>query len=108
MYDTLGANGENWNAYGQDIFNGMVNLFGQGFTAWTTAKYGTQTLQQVQQNPNSDSSQQILMAYLMSQNQNQNQNLTQEKEKDNTMLYVLIGFGLLAVMMMGNNSNNRR
>lgn len=109
-YNTLGADGENWNAWGKDVFNGSINLFGQAFTAWANAKYGNQTLQQVQQNPNTDSSQSILrefMQWQMMQNNNRQQ-LPQQQQKDNTMLYVALGIGALALIMMMNNNDSRR
>lgn len=108
-YNTLGADGENWNAWGKDVFNGSVNLFGQAFTAWANAKYGNQTLQQVQQNPNTDSSQSILREFMQYQMmQNNQQQLPQQQEKDNTMLYVALGLGALAIFMMMNNNDSRR
>lgn len=108
-YNTLGADGENWNAWGKDVFNGSINLFGQAFTAWANAKYGNQTLQQVQQNPNTDSSQSILREFMQYQMmQNNQQQLPQQQEKDNTMLYVALGIGALALIMMMNNNDSRR
>lgn len=106
---TLGADGENWNAWGKDVFNGSVNLFGQAFTAWANAKYGNQTLQQVQQNPNTDSSQSILREFMQWQMmQNNTQQQLPQQQKDNTILYVALGIGALALFMMMNNNDSRR
>lgn len=109
-YNTLGANGENWNNWGSDVFKGGIDLTSNLFTSWMNAKYGNQALQQVQQNPNSDYSQAILQQFLLSQmSQNQQQQTPQTQEKDNTILYVALGIGALALfMMMNNTSNNRR
>lgn len=105
-YNTLGADGENWNAWGKDVYTVGMDVVKE----FIKAKYGPDTVQQVVQNPNSDYSQSLLrefMQYQMMQNNNQQQ-LPQQQEKDNTMLYVALGIGALALFMMMNNNDSRR
>lgn len=105
-YNTLGADGENWNAWGKDVYTVGMDVVKE----FIKAKYGPDTVQQVVQNPNSDYSQSLLrefMQYQMMQNNNQQQ-LPQQQQKDNTMLYVALGIGALALIMMMNNNDSRR
>lgn len=101
-YDTLGADGEIW----KQVIDGSFDAL----KVFLQAKYGPDTVQQVVQNPNSDSSQSLIREFLqwqMLQNQNQQQT-PQTQEKDNTLLYVALGLGALALIMMMNNNDSRR
>ena len=103
--NTLGADGENWNAWGKDVYTVGMDVFKE----FIKAKYGPDTVQQVVQNPNSDYSQSLLREFMQYQMmQNNQQQLPQQQEKDNTMLYVALGIGALALIMMMNNNDSRR
>lgn len=102
-YATLNGNGD-WTADNTtSIINSGTNMITEAFKAWVGAKYGTTTQQQVITNPNSDLTMQLLQLYMMSQNNKQ-----KSEEKDNTLLYVALGLGALAVFMMMNDNNSRR
>lgn len=102
-YIELGANGEKWDAYGSDLYNGGINALSTAFQAWVSAKYGSAATQQVTQNPNSDYTNQLLQLYMMQQRS------SQSSSNDKTLLYVAIGLGAaLLLMMMNDNSNKRR
>lgn len=101
IYNGLGKNGENFNTYVMPT----LDVLSQAFQSYVTARYGSATTQQVVNNPNSQQAQDMWYAYQMSLMQNQQ---TQKEEKDNTMLYVALGIGALALIMMMNNSNTRR
>lgn len=94
-YNGLGKDGEVWNAWGNDVFDGSLQLA----IAWINAKYGSSAAQQVQQNPTSDTSQQMLQMYQLA--------MSNEKQ-DNTLKYVGIGAAaLILIYMMMDNSKRR-
>lgn len=103
-YIELGANGENWDAYGKDIYNGGLSVLSSAVQAWITAKYGTTTAQQVVQNPNSDYANQLLQLYML-QMQQGNQ---QTSSNDKTLLYVALGLGAAALLMMMMDNGKKR
>lgn len=114
-YNTLGADpeaaetakdGTAWIRWGKDVYTVGMDVVKE----FIKQKYGSNTAQQVVQNPNSDSSQSLMREFLQYQmmlNNNQQQ-LPQQQEKDNTMLYVALGIGALALIMMMNNNDSRR
>lgn len=104
-YIDLGANGENWDAYGKDIYNGGLSVLSTAVQAWITAKYGTAAAQQVTQNPNSDYANQLLQLYMLQMQQNQNQ---QTSSNDKTLLYVALGLGAAALLMMMMDNGKKR
>lgn len=94
----LGADGSNFNTYVLPSLN--VGL--QAFQSWVTAKYGANTTQQVVNNPDSTTANELWMMYqmqLMQQQQNQKQ--------DNTMLYIALAVALFAIVMMSNSNGKR-
>lgn len=102
-YIELGANGEKWDAYGSDLYNGGITALSTAFQAWVTARYGSAATQQVTQNPNSDYTNQLLQLYMMNQ-----QSSSQSSSNDKTLLYVAIGLGAALLLMMMNDSSNKR
>lgn len=103
-YIELGANGENWDAYGKDIYNSGLSVLSAAVQAWITAKYGSATAQQVVQNPNSDYANQLLQLYML-QMQQGNQ---QTSSNDKTLLYVALGLGAAALLMMMMDNGKKR
>lgn len=103
-YIELGANGENWDAYGKDLYNGGLSVLSSAVQAWITAKYGSATAQQVTQNPNSDYANQLLQLYML-QMQQGNQ---QTSSNDKTLLYVALGLGAAALLMMMMDNGKKR
>ena len=103
-YIELGANGENWDAYGKDIYNGGLSVLSAAVQAWITAKYVSATAQQVVQNPNSDYANQLLQLYML-QLQQGNQ---QTSSNDKTLLYVALGLGAAALLMMMMDNGKKR
>lgn len=103
-YIELGANGENWDAYGKDIYNGGLSVLSSAVLAWITAIYGSATAQQVVQNPNSDYANQLLQLYML-QMQQGNQ---QTSSNDKTLLYVALGLGAAALLMMMMDNGKKR
>lgn len=103
-YIELGANGENWDAYGKDIYNGGLSVLSSAVQAWITAKYGSATAQQVVQNPTSDYANQLLQLYML-QMQQGNQ---QTSSNDKTLLYVALGLGAAALLMMMMDNGKKR
>lgn len=94
----LGKDGANWDAYGKDIFDGGVNLF----TAWITSKYGSQTAQTVESDPNSAYANQLYQLYLAQLQSQQNQN------QNNALMYVGIGLAAAVVLYMLMDNGKRR
>ncbi len=103
-YIELGANGENWDAYGKDIYNGGLSVLSSAVQAWITAKYGSATAQQVVQNPNSDYANQLLQLYMLQMQQNNQQTSSNDK----TLLYVALGLGAAALLMMMMDNGKKR
>ena len=103
-YIELGANGENWDAYGKDIYNGGLSVLSSAVQAWITAKYGSATAQQVVQNPNSDYANQLLQLYMLQMQQGNQQTTSNDK----TLLYVALGLGAAALLMMMMDNGKKR
>lgn len=93
----------NGNAFNNYVIPSL-NVGLQAFQTWLTYKYGSATTQQVVNNPTSQTTQDYWNMYWLSQMQTQQK----QKSNDNTLLYVALGVGVLALMMFSSNTNGRR